>query len=424
MGGDGRDDRQFEPPAGGDRMKLPKADWQQREGMAALLRALGAADGETRFVGGCVRDTLLGLEVSDVDLATKLAPEEVMRRLKRAHIKAVPTGIAHGTVTAVPRGGPVEVTTLRRDVSTDGRRATIAYTDDWREDAARRDFTINALSVDPESLAVYDYFDGEEDLAEHRVRFIGDPLTRIAEDHLRILRFFRFHARFGRGEPDAAGLEACAARANDLMALSRERIADELLKLLALPAPHPTVALMVERGILRPVLPEIGPDGAERLARLVEHEKAAGLEAAPIRRLAALLPADPDAAASVAARLRLSRKAAKRLVSAAERSPGDRSDPRALAYRIGADEAVDRLLLLTGEERIPAGDIGRLSRWTRPRFPLSGGDLIAMGLEPGPIVARTLQAIEREWIAGGFPAEDEARRLARAQVDQALRDSQ
>ncbi len=424
MGGYGGDDREFEPPAGGDGMKLPKAEWQQREGMAPLLRALGAAKGETRFVGGCVRDTLLGLDVSDVDLATRLAPEEVMRRLKRAHIKAIPTGIAHGTVTAVPRGGPVEVTTLRRDVSTDGRRATIAYTDDWREDAARRDFTINALSADPETLTVYDYFGGEEDLAQRRVRFIGDPLTRIAEDHLRILRFFRFHARFGRGDPDAAALETCAARANDLMALSRERIADELLKLLALSAPDSTVQLMVERGILRPVLPENGPDGVERLARLVESETAAGLEAQPIRRLAALLPADPDIAAAVAARLRLSRKAAKRLVSAAERDPGDRSDPRALAYRIGADQAADRLLLLDGGDRLPVEEIGRLSRWSRPRFPLTGGDLIAMGLEPGPIVARTLQAIEREWIESGFPAEDEARRLARAHVDQALRDSQ
>src|SRR3546814_8215999 len=216
MGGDGGDDREPQPSARGDRVKLPRADGQKRQGRVRLLRALGAAEGETRFVGGCVRDTLLGIDVSDIDLATRLEPGAVIERLKRAHIKAVPTGIAHGTVTAVLQGGPVEVTTLRRDVSTDGRRATIAYTDDWLEDAARRDFTINALSADPETLAIYDYFGGEADLADRKVRFIGDPLVRIAEDHLRILRFLRFHARFGRGDPDAAALDACADRANDL----------------------------------------------------------------------------------------------------------------------------------------------------------------------------------------------------------------
>jgi poly(A) polymerase len=183
-------------------MKLPAAPWRERAGMARLLEALEAPAGETRFVGGCIRDTLLRLPVSDVDLATRLQPEEVIRHLKRARIRAVPTGIAHGTVTAILDSGPVEVTTLRRDVSTDGRRATIAYTQDWQEDASRRDFTINAFSADPATEEVFDYFDGAADLAERRLRFIGDPLTRIAEDHLRILRFFRFHARFGAGEPD------------------------------------------------------------------------------------------------------------------------------------------------------------------------------------------------------------------------------
>jgi poly(A) polymerase len=405
-------------------MKLPETDWQKRDGMARLLRALGAAEGDTRYVGGCVRDTLLGIEASDVDLATRLKPEEVMERLRNARIKAVPTGIAHGTVTAVPQGGPVEVTTLRRDVSTDGRRATIAYTNDWREDAARRDFTINALSANPETLTVYDYFGGEADLAARRVCFIGDALTRIAEDHLRILRFFRFHARFGEGAPDPAALEACSARANDLMALSRERIADELLKLLALPDPGPTVELMVECGIFRPVLPEIEQAGAERLTTLIAREAEAGAAGEPIRRLAALVPADPAVANAVASRLRLSKKAGKRLIAAASRQPGDGCDPRALAYRIGREEAGDRLLL---EDAPPAGlaeAMGTLEGWERPRFPLSGGDLIAMGLRPGPVVAATLQAVEREWIARGFLAESEVRRIARERVDQALRDSQ
>ena len=299
-------------------MKLPDADWRESGGIRPLLRVLGAEEGRTRFVGGCVRDSLLGLPVSDIDLATRLQPEEVMKRLNQAGIKAVPTGLAHGTVTAIVGGAPVEVTTLRRDVSTDGRRATVAFTDDWREDAARRDFTMNALSVDPVSSEVYDYFEGLPDLQARRVRFIGDPLQRIAEDHLRILRFFRFHARFGEGEPDRRALEACTARANDLMALSRERIADELLKILALPDPTRTVSLMAELGIFRPVLPEIDEAGTKRLQALVEREGIAGVPPEPLRRLSALLPASPELAEATAARLRL-------LVS--EQDPIDRLVP-------------------------------------------------------------------------------------------------
>ena len=393
-------------------MILSDAPWRSRTGMKRLLGALGAEAGETRYVGGCVRDTLLGLPVSDVDLATRLTPEKVLERLGKARIKAVPTGIAHGTITAVIAGAPVEVTTLRRDVATDGRRATIAYTEDWREDAARRDFTFNALFADPRSGEIFDYFGGQDDLAARRVRFIGAPLSRIAEDHLRILRFFRFHARFGAGAPDGEALEACAARANDLMALSRERIADELLKLLGLPDPAPTVALMVERGILKPVLPEI--QSAGRLIALVAAEADAGIAADPVRRLASLLPADTEVAASVAARLRLSKRAARRLASAAERTL---DAPEPLAYRIGNEEAVDRFLL-AGETGI---DLKALQLWYRPRLPVRGGDLIAMGLEAGPVVAATLHAIERDWAAAGFSSDVAAvRALARAHVDQAL----
>ena len=397
-------------------MTLPHAPWQDRPGLDRLLAALGASGGETRWVGGCVRDTLLGLDVRDVDLATRIAPEQVIERLEAAHIKAVPTGLAHGTITAVVGGAPVEVTTLRRDVATDGRRATIAYTGDWREDAARRDFTINALSADPASGEVFDYFEGLADLDAGKVRFIGDPLQRIAEDHLRILRFFRFHARFGKGAPDAAALDACAARANDLMALSRERIADELLKLLGLGDPAPTAALMIERGILRPVLPEIA--GAERLAALVAAEHAAGIAPDAARRLAALLPADPVAAASVAARLRLSKRLAARLVSAAETAL---DDLHPLAYRIGSAQAIDRVLL----HGTAGPGLKALETWQRPRLPIGGGDLIAMGLSAGPEVAATLRAIEEEWIGAGFPADKKAvRAIARARVDQALRSSQ
>jgi len=399
-------------------VKLPHASWQVRKGMRPLLKALDAKQGSTRYVGGCVRDTLLGLPVSDVDLATRLAPDEVMTRLEQAGIKAIPTGLAHGTVTAVVSGAPVEVTTLRRDVSTDGRRATVAYTDDWKEDAARRDFTINAFSADPGTGEVFDYFGGLADLDSGTVRFIGDPLTRIAEDHLRILRFFRFHARFGRGEADVAALDACAARANDLMALSRERIADELLKLLGLPDPLASVRLMIGRAILKPVLPEIDDEGLARLESLVRREADAKTAPVAIRRLAALLPADQGAAASVAARLRLSKKAGKRLETAAGRTAGAPDDPHLLAYRLGHEEAVDRILLGGGDPLA----VKILAGWQRPRLHVGGGDLIAMGLKPGPQVARTLQAVEREWSEGGFaPGKNEQKAIARRHVDEALK---
>jgi poly(A) polymerase len=342
----------------------------------------------------------------------------VVKRLEAARIKAVPTGIAHGTITAVVAGSPVEVTTLRRDVSTDGRRATVAFTDDWTADAARRDFTINALSADPVSGEVFDYFGGLADLDARRVRFIGDPLQRIAEDHLRILRFFRFHARFGAGEPDGAGLAACAARANDLMALSRERIADELLKLLGLPDPTATVALMIAQGIFRPVLPEIA--SADRLAALIAAEQEAGIGPDPLRRLAALLPTDPGVAADVAARLRLSNRQTKRLASAAKTETTGVT-VEGLAYLIGRAEAIDRLLL----HAAPTPGLKALETWERPRMPVSGGDLLNMGLTAGPLVAAALQETEREWIAAGFPADRAAvRAMARRHVDQVLRSSQ
>ena len=377
--------------------KLNAERWRRRPGLAAVLDALGAGEGLTRYVGGAVRDDLLGLPVNDIDLATRLRPDETINRLKAAQLKAVPTGIDHGTVTAISAGQPFEVTSLRRDVSTDGRRAIIEYTDDWREDAARRDFTINALMADSSSGEIFDYFGGIADLAERRVRFIGDPLQRIAEDHLRILRFFRFHARFGRGEPDRAALNACAARANDLMALSRERIADELLKLLGVEDPAPTVRLMLDRAVLKPVLPEIEPSAAESLEQVLKAEKAAGIAADPLRRLASLLPADPLVAERIAVRLKLSNKARKRLACAAERNPG--ANPKALAYRVGVDCAVDRLLLLHRPD-----DAASASRWTVPRLPIGGGVLIKRGIPQGPDVARTLREIEDRWVEAGFPS--------------------
>lgn len=385
-------------------MRIEPSAWLDRPGIKRLLKSLDAKSGTARFVGGAVRDLLLDEPLADLDLATTLSPQDVVRRLETAGIKAVPTGIEHGTVTAVSSGTVVEVTTLRSDVSTDGRRATVAFTDDWQQDAARRDFTINALYADPFSGEVHDYYGGIDDLKSRTVRFIGDPLQRIAEDHLRILRYFRFHARYGHGEPDPAAIAAACSRANDLMALSRERIADELLKLLGLPDPTPTVRLMLGCNLFAPVIPEI--DGSARLQELVAAERKAGISPDPLRRLAALLPLDPKAAVSVAARLKLSNKARKRLASAADSDLGKGIRP--LAYRVGTEGAVDRLLL-SGR---PA-DAATIAGWQLPRLPISGGDLIARGIPQGPTVARTLRHIEDEWEEQGFPAGEAFESLVR-----------
>jgi len=396
-------------------MRLPDSEWRHWPGMDALLAALDAEHGKVRFVGGAVRDSLLGIAVQDVDCATVFPPEEVMTRLKAANIKVVPTGLKHGTVTAViDEGRPIEVTTLRRDVSTDGRHAEVEYSENWEEDAARRDFTINALSADPLSGEIFDYFGGETDLDARRVRFIGLPAERIAEDHLRILRFFRFHARFGAGLPNPAGLAAARKHANSLMALSRERIADELLKTLALPDPGETVRLMIENGIFAPVLPEIV--NANGLTDVIAREQNFDQSADPVRRFAALLPPEPDIVTSVATRLKLSRAQRNRLATAAARMPGDTAQPRALGYRLGMESAIDRLLLCVTNDTVTGNALTHLITNPPPRFPLKGGELIAMGMEAGPEVAAKLREIEDIWIAEDFPDETRVREIARAQV--------
>ncbi len=400
---------------------LPEAHWRHRIGFDALCILLGAEEGAVQIVGGAVRDGLLGIEVNDIDLATRLLPEEVTERLTAAGIKVVPTGIAHGTVTAVVHHRPVEITTLRRDVSTDGRRATIAYTDDWQADAARRDFTINALYANPITGEVHDYFAGLDDLTHKRVRFIGDARQRIAEDHLRILRYFRFLARFGMLPPDREAYDACVAMANSLMALSRERIADELMKLLALADPAPVLKLMLDGNILAPVLPEIGPDGLARLERLLRKEKGAALASpSPLVRLAALLPQDAAVGEAVAARLKLSNKARKRIAAALDHSP-PHVGPFELAFRVGQETAIDRLLLGDGETM---ADIRTLSGWTMPEFPIGGRDLLQLGVEPGPAVARLLGLVRDRWIAEGFPDAARTRALAADYVSEFRRDSQ
>lgn len=378
-------------------VRIDAKHWRRRRGMAKLLEALGADEGTTRYVGGAVRDALLELPVSDVDLATRLRPDEVVERLQAAGLKAVPTGFEHGTVTAVSDGHPYEITTLRKDVETFGRRATVAFTDDWQEDAARRDFTINALMADPVSGEIFDYFGGLADLEARHVRFIGDPLARIAEDHLRILRFFRFHARFGRGKPDEAALEACTARANDLMALSRERIADELLKLLSVDDPVATMEILLSHKILKPVIPEIASGASGALQELVRSERAAGIAPDPLRRLAALLPRSAEIGADIAARLKLSNRSKKRLACAAAADIA--ADPKETAYRTGVDCAVDRLLLAGRTD-----EASKIAAWTPPRLPVTGGALIKRGLAEGPLVSRALRRIEDAWIASGFPS--------------------
>ena len=383
--------------------ELPPAEWTQRDDLAALVAALGK--GKARYVGGAVRDTLLGVPVKDIDVATPLLPAVVIERLTAAGIRSVPTGIEHGTVTAALASGPVEITTLRRDVSTDGRRATVAFAQDWREDAARRDFTINALYADPVTHEIADWFGGLDDLAARRVRFIGDARARIREDHLRILRYFRFQARFGSVPADAEAEGACAELASTLKGLSRERIGMETMNLLGLPDPSATVVRMGELGVLAQFLPEARP---EALTDLVAQERAQNVAPDPLRRMAALLPAEPVLAEHVAARFRLSGAQKKRLATAAARG-GEPADPRALAYRLGRNEALDRLLL-TEASAAP------LEEWTIPRFPLKGGEIVARGVKAGPEVARTLRALEDRWISEGFP--DRTRVLA--MLDEAL----
>jgi poly(A) polymerase len=389
---------------------LKAADWTSREGLIALTKALGADD--MRWVGGCVRDTLLGIAVNDVDCATLHHPGKVIDLCKKAGIRTVPTDIDHGTVTAVLPDGPIEVTTVRRDVATDGRRATIAFATDWKEDAARRDFTINALYAHPETLEISDYFGGLDDLDARRVRFIGTASERIKEDHLRILRYFRFQARFGADLDDEA-IAACEELADTLKGLSRERVSGELLRILALESPSATVELMHRLGVLPVILPEARSNELACLSALVPHEAAQTIAGDPIRRLAALIPPIKPVAEAIGTRLRLSRKQRARLVNAAERKPEDAQNPRGLAYNLGWEGAIDRLSL-AGQS------LALLKDWEPPQFPLKGGQIVARGVGAGPEVARILQTVERRWVEESFP--DEARVMAL--LDQELAGSQ
>lgn len=386
---------------------LPQADWTRREDLAALVSALG--EGAVRWVGGCVRDTLLGDQPADVDAATTWRPDQVISRLDAAGIRSVPTGIDHGTVTAILPGGHVEITTLRKDVATDGRRATIAYADDWQDDAARRDFTINALYCDPQTLDVFDWFGGLRDLDQRRVRFIGDARQRIREDHLRILRYYRFHARFG-GAVDEEAEQACRELAATLKGLSRERVAMEVSAILSLPDPAEAIRRMNRDGVLAVILPEVGEEGMVALDKLLAAERRFRAPPASLRRLAALLPAEPRVTDKVAARLKLSRAQKKYLACCAARSPSDATAPRALAYRSGTECARDRLLLASAD---PAA----LQDWSVPVLPLKGGEIVQRGVAAGPDVARILQAVETRWVEEGFPGRDRVEELLGEELD-------
>jgi poly(A) polymerase len=358
--------------------------WLDAPAVQGVLGMLAAAGHRALCVGGCVRDALLGRPVGDVDVATDALPEAVQRAAAAAGFRSVPTGIDHGTVTVVAGGQPVEVTTFRRDVATDGRRAVVAFTDDLAADAARRDFTLNALYAEADGT-LRDPLGGLPDLLARRVRFVGDPAARIREDYLRILRFFRFHAQVGAAAVDAEGLAACAALADGLAALSAERVTVELRKLLAAADPAPAVAAMQAAGVLARVLP--GADGSA-LARLVHLE--AGRPARWPRRLAAL--------GGDTARLRLSRAESGDLARLAAAEGG----PAALGYRLGAALAADALLLRAARSGTapPPDWEAEVARGAAAVFPVSAADL--MPALAGPALGKRLRAIEARWLASGL----------------------
>jgi poly(A) polymerase len=386
-------------------LRIPPPAFLAEPALAVVIAALP----EARVIGGAVRDTLAGRAVTEIDLATPRTPEQVTEALQAAAIRAVPTGIEHGTVTAVVDGRGFEVTTLRRDVETDGRHAVVAFTGDWRADAARRDFTINAMSL-TRTGEVFDYFGGVSDLHAGVVRFVGDPAIRIAEDYLRILRFFRFFARYSRGAADTAALVAIRGGVPGLARLSVERVWSELARILSAPDPRAAVALMEEAGVLGAVLPE-GADPA-RLAWLIE----AGAPDDPLLRLAALLTGD---AVALSARLRLSAAERDRLVALrAGPVPRPGQDDAALR-RLLADETrellIDRAWLAGGDAPDWIALRARLAALPRPVFPLEGRDVLALGEPEGPRVGVLLRAVRQWWLDGGCVAGEEAcrRELAR-----------
>lgn len=373
---------------------------------AAVFAALAAGGVTARFVGGCVRDALLGEPIGDLDVCTPARPEAVMDLVRAAGLKAVPTGIEHGTVTVVVAHTPVEVTTLRRDVETDGRRAVVAFTDDWAEDAARRDLTLNALYLDPDGTLYDPTGRGLADARAGRIRFVGDPETRIREDVLRILRFFRFWARFGRQPLDPAGLAACARLADRLPTLSGERVWSELAKLLVAKRAGEALQAMAASGVAGWLWP--GADGVEQAVGVIELERGLGLPPCAVRRLAGLVGASQSIEPALA-RLRLSRAEADRVRRALAIDGGPAADDRARRariYRAGTKAYLDARILRAAEHAETADQLApdrdAAAGWTPPTFPIGGADVAALGVPPGPTTGRLLRAVEDAWVADDF----------------------
>ena len=383
--------------------RLQGQDWLTAPATRAVMTALAAAGGPdcARFVGGCVRNALIGAPIDDIDIATTLTPDAVVAALKGARLRSVPTGIEHGTVTAISEHQPFEITTLRRDVSTDGRRATVAFTTDWAEDAGRRDFRLNALYADADGVILDPTGQGYDDALAGRIVFVGEPEGRIREDYLRILRFYRFYAWYGRGAPDAAAVAACAALAEGAEQLSAERVSKELLKLLAAPDPRPAVRLMDEASVLKRVL--------RQPADLTLFEAMTDLSGDAVLRLSALLPDDPARVALIARGLRLSNAQRDRLVEAVsgESTTGlTESLARAVIYRDGRQAFEDRVMrawAAGGGTDEAQRMLALANDWTQPAMPVGGRDLARLGLKPGPETGRVLKAFEAGWIADDFP---------------------
>ena len=386
-----------------DLQRLPQL-WMTEGPAAQVMRALTAEGDAARFVGGCVRDALVGRPIRDIDIATPLSPQRVTALLKKARLKAVPTGIDHGTITAVADKTGVEVTTLRLDVETDGRRAKVAFTDDWQADAARRDLTINALSAGADGK-VHDYFGGLDDLAAGRVRFVGDPRQRITEDYLRLLRFFRFHADYAAGTFDEAAVAAAKELAPNLKSLSGERLRQETLRLLTARRGVEVWGEMLSGGIVQHYLP--WATSLDRLRAVAELEQRHGLTPDPIRRLAALTMT--GCGGEVTETLKLSRAEGDRIIALdAPRDPFDGSSLHAVhrqIYAWGNDGARDRLLLDWAEHVDAASSataLAEIERWPRPRFPLKGADIVKLGVAEGPRIGEILAKIEGWWIERDF----------------------
>jgi tRNA nucleotidyltransferase/poly(A) polymerase len=394
---------------------LGDAPWLKSGPAARVLGLLNSDGEEARVVGGAVRNALLKIPLGDIDIATTASPDEVVRRAKAAGIKSVPTGIDHGTVTLVVDGQPFEVTTLREDTETFGRKAKVAFGRDWAADAKRRDFTINGLSVDADGV-VHDHVGGLEDIAARRVRFIGDPDQRITEDYLRILRFFRIHAAYGTGEPDRAGYLACIAARAGLASLSAERVRMEMLKLMIADGAADAILAMADSGLLLSILGSVAYTGP--FAAMIAAERVLGLKPDAVRRLGALAVAVTEDARRIATRLRLSNAETKALDSMGHRwwrlAGMDEATARRRLYRLGAERYRDRLLLAWARAGGNADaarwrELATLpERWSAPKFPLKAADFIARGIAEGPALGHVLTLAEDAWLAANFPLDDAA----------------